>query len=188
MLIMRLFLAITIPQEIQIRISKLTNYFEPHGISIVEEAAYHITLLFLGERTEEDIGNILAAVRHAAELFAPFVVSIEGVSCFTMESPRVVYLSVGKGSDQIKRLHSQLESGFLQSGIRLKKEKGFIPHLTIARVRRLADKERILSFANEHRVEKLGTFTATGCSLMLSSTTSRGPSYSSLYEAQFLGA
>ncbi len=188
MLIMRLFLAINIPQEIQIKISKLSCYLESHGVSTVEEGAYHLTLLFLGERTEKDVSKILEALRHAAEPFAPFVISLEGVSCFTMESPRVVYLSVGMGSGQIEQLHSHMESEFLKSGIRLKEEKNFIPHLTIARVRHLADKKRILAFANEYSNEKLGTFTATGCSLMLSSTTSRGPSYSSLYEAQFLGA
>ena len=59
---------------------------------------------------------------------------------------------------------------------------------SVAGVRHLADKKRIFAFANEHRSEKLGKFTATGCSLMISSTTSTGPSYSSLYEAQFLGA
>ena len=185
---MGLFIAIKIPQEIQTRISKLSGYLESHGVSTVKEGAYHITLLFLGERTEKDIGEISASVRSAAEHFAPFVISLEGVSCFTMESPRVVYLSVGAGSGQVEQLHSHMESELLKSGIKLKEEKNFIPHLTIARVRHLADKKRIFAFANEHRSEKLGKFTATGCSLMLSSTTSTGPSYSSLYEAQFLGA
>ena len=185
---MRLFIAINIPQEIQTRISKLSGYLESHGVSAVKEGAYHITLLFLGERTEKDIGKIVAAVRHAAEPLAPFVISLEGVSCFTMERPRVVYLSVGTGSGQIKQLYSHMESEFLKLGIRLKEEKELIPHLTIARVRHLADKERILAFSNEHSSERFGAFTAMGCSLMLSSTTSAGPSYSSLCEAQFLGA
>ena len=75
---MRLFVAITLPQETRKRIfEKLCKKIPTNGFKVVGEQNLHITLAFIGETPEElaqELGQRLSSIR-----FRPFKARLAGI-------------------------------------------------------------------------------------------------------------
>ncbi|MBC7743388.1 MAG: RNA 2',3'-cyclic phosphodiesterase [Bdellovibrionaceae bacterium] len=93
---------------------------------------YHVTLVFLGQTEESEIASITEKMQAVAEKHAPFKLKLRGLDGFpSLMQARVLYLDVQR-SQNILNLQGDLEQA-LQAVDR--HEAGYVPHLTIARLR-----------------------------------------------------
>ena len=109
------------------------------------------------------------------ENYSSFDLNIKSCGCFPNKKViKVLWLGLDEGSP-IKVLQGDLDREFKKLGF--KKERNFISHLTIGRVKSPKNKKEI-----RHTIEKLedieiGTFTVSKIYLKKSTLTPQGPIY-----------
>ena len=176
----RTFIAIDIEEPRVLReISKLQEELRSVGSSLklVELRNIHLTLRFLGEvdlSTVEEVKELMKGLE-----FKPFEMELKGVGGFpSLERPKVIWIGVSKGAEEVKRLHELLEGGLKTIGFR-PDPKGFEPHITVARVKRYSSEliERIRD--NSDRI--FGKVLVNEVRLKKSTLTPRGPIYDTLF-------
>ena len=133
---MRLFTAITLPEDLRTGIRRLIDALGVSGAPVkwVKPENVHLTLRFLGEVEENRINDIYEVTRLASKGIREFSLRVEHVGAFpTLKRPRVVWVGV-QSSPVLSTLHSRLEEGFHAIGFASEK-KPYTPHLTIGRVK-----------------------------------------------------
>jgi 2'-5' RNA ligase len=149
-------------------------------LKLVEPQNIHITIRFLGNITQATAEKIFNEMKQVQ--FIPFNVQIKGVGAFPNPNyPRVVWAGITTGADQLKSVFSQLEPRLRGLGF-TPDQKGFSPHLTIARVRSGRNKQQLAKFITENANYEFGTVNAKCLRLKKSDLTPRGPVYSTLKE------
>jgi 2'-5' RNA ligase len=95
----------------------------------------HLTLKFLGTVQAGDIDRIKPALERQAASFAPTEVSIGGFGTFPNPTkPLVLWVGLQAGSG-LAKFQAAIDAELGQLGF-APEERGFTPHLTVARVRR----------------------------------------------------
>jgi 2'-5' RNA ligase len=122
----RLFFALQLSKEATARLLPVLE-------GIGHASQLHFTLAFLGEQPESSLALVEEA---AAAIHAPaFDLAIGGTGAFpSLQRPRVLWLGVTEGAEEISSLAEQLRSALRERGLALD-DKPFRPHLTIARVK-----------------------------------------------------
>lgn len=96
----------------------------------------HLTLAFLGDVPRVRLDEVAAAARRAAADRAPFRWTLEGVGAFPAPvRPRVAWVGVGEGRDEIVALQADLTAELRAVGLAPPDERPFAPHVTVARAR-----------------------------------------------------
>jgi 2'-5' RNA ligase len=129
---MRIFIALDIENSIRERIARFVEGV--HGFAPdarwVRPESMHITLKFIGEKSEQAVGEI----RQALETVGAGAVEIRfrGYGFFpTAKAPRVFWIGIEPGP-QLASLAGTLDDRMASIGIP-KEEHVFSPHLTLAR-------------------------------------------------------
>ena len=103
----------------------------------------HLTLKFFGNVPTQDLTRISAAATRVAQQFSSFQIRIGGTGVFPRRSrPQVLWVGVEDSSNCLSDLQQQLEEEFAREGF-AKEDRGFRPHLTIARLRRPQDARQL---------------------------------------------
>ena len=107
----------------------------------------HLTLSFLGNMSNYDILDFIKLIEHNITI-TPFKISISKTGIFpAVKSPKVLWLSVDKGIDELQLLHHEIKKSI--GGIKDNYEENiFIPHITIAKIKMRLGKIDVLSFLN----------------------------------------
>jgi len=125
----------------------------------------HFTLRFLGEQGAERHEAALRAGRAAARAASAFDLEIEGLGVFPDDRrPHTLWTGAGRGAGALVELVSRLEGRLADEGFS-REERPFVPHLTLARVKRrppLGAMARILSTP----VPRIGSFRVESFALM----------------------
>ncbi len=129
---MRLFVAVDIDDAIRERISRFLE-----GVrGFAEEARWvrpeslHVTLKFIGEKSEEEVENITRVLETIEA--GTFEMSIRGYGFFPgARAPRVFWVGID-GGPQLTSLAATVDEKLAQLDIP-KEEHAFTPHLTLAR-------------------------------------------------------
>jgi 2'-5' RNA ligase len=96
----------------------------------------HLTLTFLGDVPRDRLDEVAAAARRAAARRTPFRWTLEGVGAFPGPvRPRVAWVGVGEGSEEIVALQADLTGELRAAGLAPPDERPFAPHVTVARAR-----------------------------------------------------
>jgi 2'-5' RNA ligase len=149
-------------------------------LKLVEPKNIHITLRFLGNITSTTAERIYAEMTKVQ--FTGFDVKIRGVGAFPqLRYPRVLWIGITQGADQLRGIFGQLEPRLQALGF-APDSKGFSPHLTIARVRSGRNREALVKHVNENTNLEFGTIRAECLRLKRSDLTPKGPIYSTLKE------
>ncbi|MCI4317199.1 MAG: RNA 2',3'-cyclic phosphodiesterase [Thermoplasmata archaeon] len=102
----------------------------------------HITLQFLGEVSPGQVVGVESALRSVGATTAPIGVEMQGVGAFPGPArPRVTWVGVGRGKDQLVELARRVGEALAPVGFR-PEPRAFIPHVTLFRVRSAADATR----------------------------------------------
>lgn len=104
-------------------------------ISWVKPQNLHLTLRFLGNTDQETVPLIREALDAVAARHEAFGVRVRGAGTFPGGAkPRVIWLGLAEGADRMTALAADVERELLALGCP-REERGFRPHLTIARVK-----------------------------------------------------
>ncbi len=138
---MRTFIAIEVPYFKSIE--KLQGSIEGK-FKAVEPENIHLTLKFLGDIREEDVEKIASFVESCKP--EKFTMRLKGIGFFPNENYiRIVWIGVENGkivSEVMKCIDSKLTTmGF-------KKERCYVPHITVARVKGRIAVDKLQPFKN----------------------------------------
>ncbi len=165
---MRLFIAFDVSPAAHDHIIALQKQLTGAKLTLTKN--FHLTLKFLGETTPaqaEDIKKRLAKVP-----FKPFTAQLDGTGVFPENgTPRVVWIGI-KPHDIICELQKQIDEAL--QGM-FAKEKDFQAHITLARVKEIADK-KFAEHVKNLKVEPI-SFEVKEFKLIESQLTSEGPHY-----------
>jgi 2'-5' RNA ligase len=134
---MRTFIAIELPEGVKKQIDqvqaplKKTDAF----VSWVKPQNIHVTLKFLGEVSEERIGEVFSGTAKALEGVKGFTMSLEGMGAFPdFRRPRVIWIGAGSGEQELSHMAQSIEAEMEKIGFPREKRK-FSAHFTIGRVK-----------------------------------------------------
>jgi 2'-5' RNA ligase len=151
-------------------------------LKFVDPEIMHLTLRFLGEipqTTVEQVKEALDSVR-----FHTFETEFFGLGAFpNLRRINVVWVGLKQGKEQFEDIFHQLEPKLRQLGLP-PDNKGFSPHLTIARVRTGLNKTELAQYVESMQEEEFGKMQVTSVRLKKSTLTPKGPVYNTLHEVR----
>jgi RNA 2',3'-cyclic 3'-phosphodiesterase len=188
----RLFVGVSISEEIRERLSKYVEHLErelpPQSVKWTQPEGWHLTLKFLGEtEKQEEITRALRQIRGK-----PFAIRFRGTGFFTPRSPRIFWVGV-EAPETLPQLAAQIDAALEPLGFE-REERRYSPHLTLARFGsgrpqgsrkdRNASKMYALKQLLERRPElaqvDFGTMTANEFILYESQLSPKGSTYTKL--------
>ncbi len=98
-------------------------------------AVAHLTLRFLGERSEAMLAALERAGNEATAGVRDFAVDLKAIGAFpSSRAPRIVWLGVRTGRDELVTLEGRLSAALTPLGIPAEARE-FVPHVTWRRIR-----------------------------------------------------
>ncbi len=179
---MRTFIAVEIPNEVRIEIGKLITKLKglESGVKWVEEKNIHITLKFLGEVKDNDLERLKNLVKDVVAETKIFEVSYEGLGTFPEgKTPRVIWIGIEKGKDELKKIADELEETLSKNGFR-KEERDFSSHATIGRVKEKKNIGELKKAIEEKKNIRFGKSTVSHITIMKSTLSPKGPTYEAI--------
>ncbi len=176
---MRTFIAVGISSEVREKIAQIQAEFRKGDPDVkwVEPENLHITLRFLGEVSEDKLSGVIEKIRLATAGISNFRAHIFGLGGFpNLKSPRVVWVGVGEGKEELKNLSERIEENLSYLGF-AKEKRGFSAHLTIGRVRSPRKREKLVKKIEELERHDVGEFSVDRVLVMESQLSSKGPTY-----------
>ena len=184
----RAFIAVALPDELKARLVEVSRRLKALGLagSFPKPDSIHLTLKFLGDISEADIGSIGDGLEVVAKPIPRFDATVGGLGTFpNVTNPRVVWVGVEAGP-WLTRLQSAvekaLEDEFPPEG------RPFSPHLTLARLKSRDNVKALAAFMGEKAAnESLGTFTVDAIHLFRSELRPDGARYTRLRSVRLAG-
>ena len=180
---LRVFLSIDINDEALL--SKIKGIqskldLDSAKMKLVEEQNIHFTWRFFGDTSLSKIDLIHNEMSNLK--YSSFEVQIQGVGAFpNTRRPRIIWVGVSDGSTHMQQLKAETDSLLANIGYKVEKQK-FTPHATIARIRFVKDKDRLLRNLEALESESVGSMKVNSIRLTKSTLTSSGPIYQTLWE------
>jgi len=176
---MRAFIAVEIPSGLSKQISELQEFLKKSDADAnwVPEQNFHYNLKFFGSLTESELKKVIAATQKAISASKSFEIEINGIGGFpTLNSPRVVWIGIKKGSSELKAVADSLEEAYSEIGIP-KEEREFQPHLTLCRLKSNDHKHELVEKVKQKEHINIGSFKVTELVLFKSTLKPTGPVY-----------
>ncbi|HRR95676.1 MAG TPA: RNA 2',3'-cyclic phosphodiesterase [Candidatus Ratteibacteria bacterium] len=176
---MRLFVGIKLPDNLKEEIRKIEASLRKkvREVKVVSPENLHITLKFLGEVGEKDVGNIDEKLNEVKKKFSSFDVSIGKIGSFPDDKKiRVLWIGV-ESHGKLKKLNSEIEKQLVTIGY--KEENRFTEHITIARFKSTPDLGFIEKLKEKYNMV-ISSFKVENFSLINSKLTKSGPIYEDL--------
>jgi 2'-5' RNA ligase len=186
----RTFIALGLSKEIHDRTVTLQETLARTGAEVKWAAPenLHVTLLFLGEVDEREVPEVCRAVGDCAAGRAPFALGVEKTGCFpNARRPRVLWVGVGEGTQEVVALHDALEAVLLELGCYRREDRQYTPHLTLGRVQSEQPNEKLAAAMAKHSDWQCGRMVVREVLVMSSELRSEGPVYAVLSRAPLGG-
>jgi 2'-5' RNA ligase len=181
----RSFIAVDLDDAgIKEKITKAQKDLEQTGadLKLVEPKIMHLTLRFLGEIPEstiQKVKEILDGVR-----FQSFEAKFSGIGAFpNLNRINVVWVGIVSGHEELREIFEQVEPKLRQVGL-APDNKGFNPHLTIARVRSGRNRLALADVVSKMKDVEFGNMPVAFVRLKKSTLTTKGPIYTTIHEVQ----
>ena len=172
---MRVFVAVDIPKNIREKIKIIQKKIPEFNGKFTEAENLHLTLKFLGNVNEEILIKVKNRLREIK--LKGFETQISEIGVFSPSFIKIVWLHMANCEELQKEIDEKLSDLF-------EKEKRFMSHLTIARVKSVKNKKEFLRELNEIKLGKLN-FVVKNFKLKKSVLSEKGPHYEdiSIYDA-----
>jgi 2'-5' RNA ligase len=136
----RIFIAIDLSEEARSRVSQyisdLRDAFPGLRVGWERPEKLHLTLKFLGDVNDEQLGAVKNAVANAARQSPHFRLRLEGTGVFpSARKARILWLGLTERGDNLREIFNMIETELLENIGFEKEARKFNPHLTIARLR-----------------------------------------------------
>jgi 2'-5' RNA ligase len=147
---MRLFIAVNLSSEVKQAIREAIASFPVPNPPWrwVKEDAFHITIKFLGETSQDRIPSIIEQMKNACRLHKSFPIRLAHMGGFpNLKKPRVLYYEVVEGRESLSNIAKDINTS-LSDGLGIPAEnKPFRAHVTVARIKRPLPGEMASRFA-----------------------------------------
>lgn len=134
----RSFLAFELPVTIKDIISRASAEMKklPLHVRWVRVDNIHLTVVFMGNISEDDLGQIGEAVSKVCKRYGPFNISLNGSGIFgSRRNPRVLWIGLDGDLERMSYFRNSLQKHLKPFGIKEEKRR-FKPHLTLGRFRK----------------------------------------------------
>ncbi|MFH1501156.1 MAG: RNA 2',3'-cyclic phosphodiesterase [archaeon] len=176
---MRAFISIELSEEAKKEAERVGKLIWEKDIvrgRFVKGENLHLTLKFLGELTDLEVEKTKKAL--SGLKLKKFKVRLKDAGFFSPTFVKVLW--VGLEGEGVFKLQEQIDN--LLKDI-FPKEKSFVSHITIARVKKILDKEKFMKFFNELKVEEV-EFDVSEVKLKKSELSKEGPVYENVLEVK----
>ena len=188
MSLLRAFIAVELPAELQQKVHRATANFRRGIDPLIRWTAaehMHLTLKFLGDVSQPNVEFLIEMLRTQAELISPFVIQLGGLGSFPgPKRPRVIYIGI-QAPAALGTLQRGIESASRRLGYEAE-ERPFSPHLTLGRVKQnisASDQQNIRRAIDGTQVDVLGSARIDSVHLYKSELRPSGSVYTRLYSA-----
>ena len=188
----RTFIAIDLSEEVKKDIEDLVEEVKKEfndcvKMKWVEKKNYHITLKFLGNILKSDVKNVIEKMNICFCDEKRFLNQFNSLGKFPKngEYVKVIFMKIEK-DEKIKEIHDRLEAHLNELGFG--KERFYVPHLTLARVKYVTNKKEFMKKVHEifERYHDINIkFEVEKVTLYESKLKRNGPEYIKLHEIQF---
>ena len=164
---------------------ELENEIKKTGadVKLVDPNIVHITLKFLGDTEETLIDNIEGIMKNAVKDVGPFEIELSGTGVFPNEKYiSVIWIGI-KNGDQIGVVADKIDEQLSKIGFK-RENRGFSPHLTIARIKTSRNKDKLLQVIEKYKDIEFTTIKVDSIKLKKSDLTPKGPIYTTLGEVK----
>lgn len=144
----------------------------------------HITVRFFGETQPNEVPIIKTALQKATKDIKPFELKLENTGIFgSRYDPRVIWFGIAENK-ALLTLHENIRVA-LEEVEYFADHQNFVPHLTIARIKEIRDKQFFQQIMERFRDVKLLSQTVNNFSLFESNLQKTGPRYTCLETFNF---
>lgn len=136
----RLFLALALPDEARAALAgwAAAALGERESVRLLDPAALHLTLVFLGWRAPEDVAAVATAARAASAGAEPPLLTATAAIGLPPRRPGVVAVDLADERGRAAALQSTLARSLAEAALHEPEERPYRPHVTVARSRRRA--------------------------------------------------
>lgn len=134
----RCFIAINIDEEIKKEIMKIQKQLPDFTGKKTEPKNIHLTLKFLGEISDEKLKIVREKLRETK--FPIFFLSLNKLGFFSEKILKILWLGVDFNCKEIFNLQKFIDDKMSEIGF--SKEKRFMGHLTIARIKNVENRKK----------------------------------------------
>ncbi len=176
----RAFIAVNLAPSVGEEIANVQSALKEAqgGIRWTRVEGMHLTLKFLGDIAREQVEPILTALRIALRDQQAFRILAQGLGAFPhLKRPKVLW--AGLSSEGLAGLQEKVESVLVAFDFP-REAKGFLPHLTLGRVRSLRGWEQVLAVVKKHEHVRFGESIIDQVTLYQSTLRPDGAVYSPL--------
>lgn len=146
-------------------------------LKVVRPEILHVTLKFLGDTEEELTDEIASRIADSVQGIPPFSVRLVGMGAFpSLSNIRVVWIGI-EDSGILADLALRFDSSMNELGFE-RDQRGFKPHLTIARARNHTGMGAVQTILKERAATDFGTYNIGSIRLKKSVLGPKGPTYS----------
>jgi RNA 2',3'-cyclic 3'-phosphodiesterase len=179
---MRAFLAVDVDEVLVGKITEVQKQLAEAEaqVKFVEPENLHFTFKFFGDISREKADEIISMIEGKMNEYKPFEISIKNTGVFPhMGYMRVIWLGV-ENAEPFSQMQMGFDENFVKMGF--KKERSYIPHLTIGRVKGAHNKDALVAAINQLEDVEIGKMTVKKIVLKQSELTPVGPVYTDLKE------
>lgn len=179
---MRAFLAVDVDPHLTYKIVEIQKQLAEANanVKLVEQENLHFTFKFLGDITPEKTETIIEMTEENIKDYSPFNITINGMGAFpNRDYIRVIWLGV-EHPGAFSKVQRELDNAFASLGF--KKERSYIPHLTIGRVKGTQNKDELAAIVQKLENIEVGTMNIDRLTLKKSELTPVGPMYTDIHE------
>ena len=175
----RSFFAVNLNPEIKEYLTSLQGHLNvPESkIKWVEKNNLHLTMKFLGYISLKETELIKSILKEISSGYRSFFIKLSSnIGIFpTYRMPRIIWVGVKEGADQLSELYNSIETVLRKEGF-LEENKEFSSHITIGRVKLIKDKSNFIQILNRIKISNLSQ-EVRSIDFMESKLTPNGPIY-----------
>ncbi len=183
----RTFAAIEFPSRTKAIVQATTQQFKgiKGRISWVKPQGVHLTLKFLGKISPQQLGRVKAALEVSVDNITPFNLRLTELGIFPDKNhPRVIWWGVNADTHQLLKLRRNIENQLVNCGFP-REQHPFIPHLTLGRVREIAQPQQLVKLISKAKLPATDSIAVNQLKLYKSTLTGTGAIYSYLASFPF---
>ena len=188
----RVFIAINLPADIKRQLFSFSEKWAKLPAKWTPKDNLHITLEFIGDLTDIEIGEVCLAVKEVAKSHKPFSINLNKVvygpplrQGFAGRAPKFVWVN-GEKSEDLIDLKEDLQELLLEKVSFKPEDRNFIVHITLARILEMEFRNFDLDERPEINEDIDLFFTVESIEVMESELRRGGPVYTIL-ESHVLG-
>lgn len=182
----RIFIAIKLyPDDYFLdHLDQLQQDLKEEKIRWVKKEHLHLTLRFIGDCDIDRINLITSMLEQKVENKSDFQLNVEGLGVFrSLSYPKVLWAGIRENRN-LKILKEEIDGGLNEIGFEFNSEK-FSPHLTLGRMKRIKDRQKLRQELALFKNVFLFKQTVESVILYESILSDDGPEYLPLHESFF---